>query len=71
VSNGTIFFNNSAGLGLVGTSESFMRIGHSLLALIAAFMGGQLSRLLYAKNREPAQGPASPQESTSSDGSGG
>ena len=47
---------NSAGLSLtgsIGTTENFVRIGHSLFALIAAFVGGQLSRHLYAKNREP------------------
>jgi len=57
--------------GWAGTTENFVRIGHSLFALIAACVGGQLSRLLYSKNRQPAQGPASPQGSTSSDGSGG
>ncbi len=44
----------TAGLvGPVGTTENFVRIGHSLLALIAAFLGGQLSRHLFSKNREP------------------
>lgn len=40
--------------GSSGTTENFVRIGHSLLALIAGFVGGQLSRHLYAKNREPS-----------------
>ena len=47
------YLNNSAGLivrGSIGTTENFMRIGHSLFALIAAFVGGQLSRRLYARN---------------------
>jgi hypothetical protein len=55
--NGRLFFN-SAGLWLTGSSgtpENFMRIGHSLLALIAAFVGGRLSGYLYARNRQPAQ----------------
>ena len=39
-------------VGSSGTTEHFVRIGHSLLALIAAFLGGQLSRQLYARNRE-------------------
>jgi len=37
--------------GSSGTTENFIRIGHSLLALIAALAGGQLSRHLYAKSR--------------------
>lgn len=36
----------------IGTTENFIRIGHSLFTLIAAFLGGQVSRHLYAKNRE-------------------
>ncbi len=40
--------------GRSGTPENFVRIGHSLLSLIAAFLGGQLSRQLYARNRESA-----------------
>jgi FG-GAP-like repeat len=35
-----------------GTTEHFMKIGHSLLALIAASLGGYISRRLYANNRE-------------------
>jgi hypothetical protein len=34
-----------------GTTVNFMRIGHSLVALVAAFAGGQVSRHLYARNR--------------------
>jgi len=52
-------------------AENFVRIGHSLLALIAAFVGGHLSRHLYDKNRQAVQGPASPLASTSSDASAG
>jgi hypothetical protein len=37
--------------GATGTAEDFVRIGHSLLALIAAFVGGQLSRYLCGNNR--------------------
>jgi hypothetical protein len=32
--------------------KNFVRIGHSLLALIAALLGGLLSRHLHAGNRE-------------------
>ncbi len=39
-----------------GTTENFVRIGHSLVALITAFLGGQLSRHLFNKNREPISG---------------
>jgi hypothetical protein len=62
--NGVIVLNNSAGLGLVGTSANFMRIGHSICALIVALLGGHLSRYLYEKNRKPLQSPDSPQVST-------
>ena len=40
--------------GWSGTTENFVKIGHSLLSLIAAILGGQLSRHLYARNRETA-----------------
>jgi hypothetical protein len=56
--------------GSVGTTENFMRIGHSLFALIVAFVGGQLSRHLYGKKREPVHEPARPQGATSAVGSG-
>src|SRR5262249_34506528 len=53
-----------------GTTENFMRIGHSLFALIAAFVGGWLSRHLYVKNRQAVQGSVNPLESTSDDSGG-
>lgn len=37
--------------GASGENEDFVRIVHSLPALIAAFPGGLLSRHLYARNR--------------------
>jgi MFS family permease len=46
--------------GSNGTTENFVRIGHSLLALLAAFLGGLLSRYLFTKNREPNSGPVNP-----------
>jgi hypothetical protein len=39
-------------VGSIETTKHFVRISHSLLALIAALLGGQLSRRLYAGNRE-------------------
>jgi len=45
----------------IGTNENFIRIGHSLLALIAAFVGGQLSRNLHARNRERTLKLSSPE----------
>lgn len=36
-----------------GSTENFLRIGHSILALVMAFVGGHLSRCLYAKERRP------------------
>lgn len=50
--------------------DHFLQIGHSLFALIAAFVGGRLSGYLYGKNREPVQESANPLESTTN-GSGG
>ena len=46
-----------------GSTMSFIRIGHSFLALIAAISGGLLSRHLNAGNRESA-GTAHPREHT-------
>jgi len=43
-----------------GTTENFIRIGHSLLALMAAFLGGLLSRYFFAKYGEPDSGPVNP-----------
>jgi hypothetical protein len=37
--------------GQGGTSESFLHIGHSLVALLVAFLGGHLSRHLYDGRR--------------------
>jgi hypothetical protein len=53
-SNGTLLLNNSGLLvsGSTGTTENFMRIGHSLCALIAAMIGGHLSRHLHETNRQ-------------------
>jgi len=53
--NDTISLNIPSRLWLRGSAENFMRIGHSLFALIAAFVGGHLSRHLYAKNRQAVQ----------------
>ncbi len=36
--------------GPSGTPENFVRIGHSLLALVMALIGGRLSRRLYGKS---------------------
>ena len=50
VTSGGWFPNALAGSN--GTTENFIRIGHSLIALIAAFLGGLLSRHLHASNLE-------------------
>ena len=39
--------------GWSGTTENFIRIGHSLFALLAAWIGGQLSRRLFRSARLP------------------
>ena len=36
-----------------GTTENFVRIGHSLFALLVGWLGGQLSRRLYRASRRP------------------
>ena len=42
--------------GPIGTSENFLRIGHSLTALVLAFLGGHLSRSLYARGHRGVEG---------------
>src|SRR5262249_55410741 len=60
--NGT-FQDVTASLGLAsplaGTTEHFIQIGQSILALLAALVGGLISRRLYAKYRRAAQAIAS------------
>ena len=46
--------------GSVGTTENFVRIGHSLLALIVAFVGGQLSRRLHSRSLGSTSEPSDP-----------
>ena len=47
--------------GSSGTTENFIGIGHSLVALIAAFLGGLISRYFFVKNRELDSAPVNPQ----------
>lgn len=51
-----VLLNGRWGRWLNGDSEHFLRIGHSVLALITAWVGGQVSRHLYIKNRQAADG---------------
>jgi hypothetical protein len=46
-----------------GTTENFIHIGHSLFALILAWLGGKLSRYLHT--REYQAGRVSPEGATS------
>ena len=39
--------------GWTGTTENFIRIGHSLFALLAGWFGGLLSRRLSRASRSP------------------
>jgi hypothetical protein len=41
--------------GWIGTTENFMRIGHSLFALLAGWFGGLLSRRLWQASRLPQE----------------
>jgi cbb3-type cytochrome oxidase subunit 3 len=50
----TAWFSNIMA-GSSGTSRHFVRIGHSLLAVFAALLGGQLSRYLRATRRSGRQ----------------
>jgi hypothetical protein len=43
-----------------GTTENFLRIGHSLFALIVAWLGGKLSRRLYVRSRDVSLEPGHP-----------
>jgi hypothetical protein len=43
-----------------GTTESFLRIGHSLVALVLAYLGGHLSRGLSDRGRRVIGGAVSP-----------
>lgn len=47
--------------GWSGTTENFVRIGHSLVALLVGWLGGQLSRRLCPASRSPE--PTTPVES--------
>ncbi len=44
--------------GWAGTTENFVRIGHSLLALLVGWLGGLLSRRLWRASRSPEQSGA-------------
>ena len=46
--------------GSVGTTENFMRIGHSLLSLTVALAGGQLSRRLHSRSLGSTSEPSDP-----------
>jgi hypothetical protein len=46
--------------GVNGTSENFVRIGHSLLALVLGFAGGRLSRGLFKRREEDTRTPSVP-----------
>ncbi len=46
-----------AAAGWSGTTEHFVRIGHLLLTLIAALLGGQLSRYLCTENPQGSSAP--------------
>ena len=67
-SNPTRFTNILAGISLAGpgTRENFIRIGHLLVALIMALLGGYISRRLYVKYREAVGESITSQGTTSS-----
>ena len=52
----TMLLHTLAGLRLVDTTEKFIHIGHSLIALIVAVLGGKLSQYLHPRNLERTSG---------------
>jgi hypothetical protein len=42
----------------IGTTENFIRIGHSLFVLLAGWLGGLLSRRLWRASRSPQESTA-------------
>jgi len=46
--------------GWIGTTENFVRIGHTLFALLAGWFGGQLSRRIWRASRPPGESMAGP-----------
>jgi FG-GAP-like repeat len=67
-SNPTRFTNILAGRTLTGfgTTEKFIRIGHSLAAMILALLGGHISRRLFNDYREVVEEATTSQGTTSS-----
>jgi hypothetical protein len=51
---------------LGGSPEAFIRVGHSLFALILAFVGANASRFLHAREASPGREPPDQETSTSS-----
>jgi hypothetical protein len=70
-SNPTRFTNILGGRSLTGfgTTENFIRIGHSLFAIVTALLGGGLSRYLHTKKPHGSTAPA-PTPVSISDASG-
>jgi hypothetical protein len=50
--------------GWIGTTENFVKIGHTLFALLAGWIGGQLSRRLWRASRAPEPSTAVDVEGT-------
>jgi hypothetical protein len=60
-------WDTSTGRLLAGL-EDFVQIGHSLLALVLAFLGGHLSRCLHTGGRDSGEPGGSPVAATTSGG---
>jgi hypothetical protein len=68
--NQASFSNILAGTSLkgsIGTTQNFVRIGHSLLAVVAAIVGGGLSKYLHTKNSQGTSAPVPSPVSISND----
>jgi hypothetical protein len=63
-------WNSLVGTSLNGSSDTtghFVRIGRSLFAVVAALLGGQLSRYLNTKNPQGTSGPVQSPSSISNE----
>jgi hypothetical protein len=64
-----VFLKGLAGAWISGSTENFVSIGHSLIAIVAAIVGGNISRHLYRTGRQAIQPTGSIAEEGPVDGS--
>jgi hypothetical protein len=64
-----VFLKGLAGARISGSTENFVSIGHSLIAIVAAIVGGNISRHLYRTGRQAIQPTGSIAQAGPVDGS--